>query len=407
MYCRFCNSKLNIKFVDLVNSPPSNSYLTKDQLVEEEVYYPLHLYICEKCLLVQIAEFKKSNEIFNSEYAYFSSYSTTWLEHCKNYCSMMKQRFGLNSNSFVVEIASNDGYLLQYFKQESIPCLGIEPTESTAKIAIEKGIETMIEFFGKEISIKISKKYQKANLILGNNVLAHVPNINDFVSGVKELLHVNGVCTFEFPHLYNLIRDTQFDTIYHEHFSYFSLKTILDIFEHHCLNIFDVEEISTHGGSLRIYATHIAESNFRSENIASVLMKEQILRIDQLDGYLFFQNKIDEISRSFIEFIISQKKLKKKIIAYGAAAKGNTFLNYCGTKSNYIDFVVDKSPHKIGKFMPGSHIPILEENKIIEHQPDFIIILPWNIREEIMTQLHYVRNWDAKFVVFIPKLEIL
>ena len=407
MICRFCSAELRNIFVDLGMSPPSNSFLSKDDLNKEEIYFPLKLWICDNCFLVQIDEYKSAREIFNKDYAYFSSYSTTWLEHSKNYVNMISKRLQLNTDSLAVEIASNDGYLLQYFKAKGIPCLGIEPTANTAQVAISKGINTIVEYFSQETSEKIATDFGKADLILGNNVFAHVPLINNFVKGLKELLKKSGTITLEFPHLLQLIEKNQFDTIYHEHFWYFSLFSLQIVFLEHKLLIYDAEELPTHGGSLRLYLKHSENSSIPvSENVKVLLDKEIFYGINKPEYYKHFAEKIKNIKIDILEFLILQKKNGKKVAAYGAAAKGNTFLNYCGIKNDLIDFVVDASPHKQGKFLPGSHIPIVNEEYIKLNKPDYILILPWNIKEEIFKQLDYIKNWDGKFVFSIPSLEV-
>ncbi len=403
MNCRFCSNELSVEFINLGNSPASNSFLAKEQLNEPEIFYPLKLYVCEKCFLVQIEEYKKSVDIFYSKYMYFSSFSTSWLQHAKSYVEMISEKLKLNQNSLVTEIASNDGYLLQYFKENNIPCLGIEPTNNTAQKAKEKGIEVIEKFF----SLTLAKTLKKSDLILGNNVLAHVPNINDFVAGLKESLKEHGTITMEFPHIQRLISENQFDTIYHEHFSYFSLHTVIQIFQKHNLEIYDVEELETHGGSLRIYAKHLKDlTKSISENVSQVLKNENNNKLHSIEGYKNFFQKVNTAKNEFLGFILQAKKENKKIIAYGAAAKGNTFLNYCGIKNDLIEFVVDKSPHKQNKYLPASHIPVVDESKIKKIQPDYIIILPWNIRDEITEQLSYVRKWNCKVVTAIPHLEI-
>lgn len=408
MKCRFCGEAAETEFADLVNSPPSNSYLTSAQLNEPEVFYPLRVVVCDRCLLVQIDEYKKSSDIFNSDYAYFSSYSTSWLEHAKKYAGMMTKRFGLSGNSQVVEIASNDGYLLQYFKEKQIPVLGVEPTANTAAVAQQKGIETVVEFFGKDLANKLRKSGRSADLIAGNNVLAHVPDINDFVGGLKILLKDEGVITMEFPHLLQLVQNNQFDTIYHEHFSYLSLGTVKKIFEASGLEIFDVEELVTHGGSLRIFAKHAGGDGHKTEkNVESILHKEKQAGMQQLSFYTDFQKKIAAVKYDLLEFLLEQKRKGKVIAAYGAAAKGNTLLNYCGVKKDLISFVADANPAKQNKFMPASHIPIFTEQKIKEVKPDYILILPWNLKEEIVKQLSYVREWGCRFAVPIPSLQLL
>lgn len=403
MKCRFCGKELKQEFVDLFNSPPSNSYLKDEQLNEPEVFYPLKTLVCEGCFLVQIDEYKKSDEIFDSEYAYFSSYSKSWLEHSKRYVEKMTEKLSLDKDSFVIEIASNDGYLLQYFKEKNIPNLGVEPTHSTAQAAREKGIEVLEEFFG----AKMAKDLKKADLILGNNVLAHVPDINDFVKGLKNALKQNGTITMEFPHLFNLIKFNQFDTIYHEHFSYLSLIAVKAIFEAQGLKIYDVEELPTHGGSLRIFATHTDNNIEVTPNVEKLLEKEKSANMDSIKGYEGFGQKTNKIKMDLLKFLLEARAEGKKVAAYGAAAKGNTLLNYCGVKSDLIDFVVDASPHKQGKLMPASHIPIVSEDKIRQEKPDYILILPWNLKDEITQQLSYTKDWSCKFVVAIPGVEIL
>jgi len=406
MNCRFDNQPLTHQFIDLGFSPPSNELLNVNQLNEPEIYYPLKLYVSERTFLVQVDEHKKAEEIFNNDYIYFSSFSTSWLEHCKKYVEKVLKRFSLNKKHQVVEIASNDGYLLQFFKEKNIPTLGIEPTKGTAKVAQKKGIDTWIEFFGIELAKKLTKQNKKADLLIGNNVLAHVPNLNDFVAGLKIALKSDGAITMEFPHLMQLIENKQFDTIYHEHFSYFSFLTVKQIFEKHQLDIFDVDEIHTHGGSLRIYAKHKEDkTKIISENVAKLLQKEITKGMSTLEYYQGFQKKADNIKYEFLSFLLEQKKLEKKVVAYGAAAKGNTLLNYCGIKKDLISFVVDKSPHKQGKYLPASHIPVVAEDMLRREKPDFIVILPWNIKEEIVKQLNYAKEeWQSKFVIPIPEL---
>ena len=407
MNCRFCKNSLTHEFADLVNSPPSNSYLSAAQLNEPEVFYPLRVFVCEKCFLVQIDEFKKSNEIFDRNYAYFSSFSKTWLAHSKSYVEMMGGRFGFDENSQVIEIASNDGYLLQYFKEKNVPVLGIEPTLSTAQAARDKGIETLTEFFGTELAEKLVRENRQADLLLGNNVLAHVPNINDFVAGLRIALKPNGVVTMEFPHLLQLIENNQFDTIYHEHFSYLSFYTVKQIFAAQSLDIFDVEEISTHGGSLRIFAKHRENPTHEiTGSVEKLLEKEKQCGLLDLSYYLDFQPQVNRIKHDLLAFLLEQKGNGKKVAAYGAAAKGNTLLNYCGVKKDLIAFVADASPHKQNLFLPGSHIPVVDESFIKREKPDLIIILPWNIKDEIIEQLSYVGDWGGKFVVAIPFLEV-
>lgn len=407
MKCRFCGNALTNKFVDLVNSPPSNSFLTEDQLNEPEVFYPLAVYVCEKCWLVQIAEYKKAGDIFNQEYIYFSSYSKSWLDHSKKYVDMVTKRFGLNSCSQVIEIASNDGYLLQYFKHKDIPCLGIEPTKNTAKVAIDKGIETICEFFGETLAGKLVEDDRKADLLIGNNVLAHVPDVKDFVGGLKIALKQGGVITMEFPHLMKLVQFNQFDTIYHEHFSYLSLHAVEAIFASAGLEVFDVEELPTHGGSLRIYAKHAQDmKNPVCPSVCELKQKERRIGMLTVEYYKNFQSNVDRVKDSVLSFLLEESKQGRKLIAYGAAAKGNTLLNYCGIKKDMIPFVVDASTWKQGKFLPGTHIPVVNEQEISKLKPDYVLILPWNLKSEISEQLKYIRDWQGKFVVAIPEIEI-
>ncbi|HQU82115.1 MAG TPA: class I SAM-dependent methyltransferase [Pyrinomonadaceae bacterium] len=407
MNCRFCENPLTHEFADLVNSPPSNSYLCTEQLNAPEIFFPLRVFVCEKCFLVQIDEYKKADEIFDENYAYFSSFSTSWLAHSKKYVEMMTERFGLGEDSQVIEIASNDGYLLQYFAEKNIKVLGIEPTLSTAQAAREKGIESWTEFFGVKLAEKLVSENRQADLLLGNNVLAHVPDLHDFVGGLKIALKTNGVVTMEFPHVLQLIENNQFDTIYHEHFSYLSLHTVKEIFASKGLEVFDVEELTTHGGSLRVFAKHAEnETHEQSENVEKLLEKEKQFGLTQLKYYLDFQPKVEKVKNDLLTFLLEQKRVGKRVAAYGAAAKGNTLLNYCGVKKDLIDFVVDASPHKQGKFLPASHIPIVDESFIRREKPNFILILPWNIKEEIFEQLKYIRDWDGKFAVAVPLLEI-
>ena len=408
MNCRFCNNNLGHVFVDLVNSPLSNSYLVQEQLNEPEAYYPLKLSLCENCFLVQIDEYKKSRDIFNENYAYFSSYSTSWLDHTKRYVDTITERFGYNEHSSVIELASNDGYLLQFFQKKNIPALGIEPSKNVALAAQEKGLETIVDFFGIKLAEQLVAQNRKADLIVGNNVFAHVPDINDFVAGMEMILNDQGVITLEFPHLMQIIEQNQFDTIYHEHFSYFSFYTTGLIFEKHGLELFDVESVSTHGGSLRIYGKHKEDTSKNiSPNVAELLKEEKTKGMQTLDYYRGFQGKVDRVKADLVSFLLQQMKEGSKVAAYGAAAKGNTLLNYCGIKNDYVEYVVDASPHKQGKYLPGSHIPIVSEDMIKESKPDYILLLPWNLKDEITRQLSYVREWNAKFVLAVPKLEII
>jgi hypothetical protein len=408
MQCRFCKSKLTNVFIDLVNSPASNSFLTKEQLNEPEVFFPLKVYTCSKCFLVQIDEYKKSDAIFDDEYVYFSSFSTSWLAHAKKYTEKMIERFRFSKDSQIIEIASNDGYLLQYFKEKNIPVLGIEPTANTAKVAQGKGIESITEFFGTSLAKRLVSEGRKADLLLGNNVLAHVPDIVDFVGGMKLILKDTGVITMEFPHLMQLVDNNQFDTIYHEHFSYLSFYTVKQIFNSQGLELFDVEEIPTHGGSLRIYARHINDtSKSVSENVDLLLKKEMTNGINTLSYYEDFQKKSLGVKLGFTGFLTQQKLLNKTVAGYGAAAKGNTLLNYCGIKNDQIEFVVDANPHKQNKWLPASHIPVVNEDYLKERKPDYVVIFPWNLKDEIVKQLNYIKDWDGKFVIPIPELEVI
>jgi SAM-dependent methyltransferase len=392
----------------MLNSPASNSYLSVEQLNEPEMYYPLKVYVCDHCFLVQIDEYKKSTAIFDNNYAYFSSYSSSWLNHCKQYTQSAIARFNINENSRVVELASNDGYLLQYFLEKNIPVLGIEPTQNTAAVAQEKGINTLVDFFSASLATHLSISGIQADLLIGNNVLAHVPNIIDFVHGMKILLKPQGVITMEFPHLIQLVDHTLFDTIYHEHYSYLSLFTVRQIFNKIGLEIFDVQELPTHGGSLRIYAKHMNdESKPVSENVSHLLEQEMSKGVNQLAYYQHFTERVETIKLNLLEFLVRCKKEGKRVAAYGAAAKGNTLLNYCGVKSDLIDFVVDANPAKQSKYMPASHIPIYNEEALKTQKPDYVLILPWNLKDEIVQQLDYIRGWGAQFVIPIPELIVI
>ena len=404
--CRFCKNKLNTTFVDLGMSPLANSYLTDENSNQMEPFFPLHAYVCESCFLVQLLEFTSSEDIF-SDYAYFSSYSESWLLHAKEYASLMIKRFGLDANKRVVEIASNDGYLLQYFKEKDIPVLGIEPAKNVAEAAIQKGINTVVKFFGTQTATELLSQENSADLLIGNNVLAHVPDLNDFIKGMKILLKQDGIITMEFPHLMRLIDENQFDTIYHEHFSYFSLITAKRIFAAHGLNIFDVDELPTHGGSLRIYACHSDDgSKSISPRVKGLIEREETSGFSKREHYLLFNEKVKTIKLKILDFMIKTKREGKSIIGYGAPAKGNTLLNYCGIRTDFIDYTVDRSPHKQGHLLPGTHIPICHPDKIKETKPDYLLILPWNIKTEIMEQMAYIRDWGGQFVVLIPTIEI-
>ena len=407
MNCRFCQTPLTHVFIDLVNSPASNSFLTAEQLNEPETFYPLKVYTCPNCYLVQVDEYKKSDAIFDSDYVYFSSFSTSWLAHSKRYVEQMTKRFGLNQTAQVIEVASNDGYLLQYFVEKGIPVLGIEPTANTAAVAIEKGIPSITRFFGRALAKELVEQGTQADLLLGNNVLAHVPDIVDFVGGMSIVLKSTGVVTMEFPHLLQLIENNQFDTIYHEHFSYLSFTTVQQIFASQGLTLFDVEELPTHGGSLRIYARHAANDALPvTPNVAAMLQKEAQIGMNDMSYYEGFQPKALKVKLDLISFLIEQKQAGKTVAAYGAAAKGNTLLNYCGIKHDLIEFVVDANPAKQSKFLPASHIPVVAETVLQEFKPDFVLILPWNLKDEITKQLAYIYDWNGHFVVPIPSLTV-
>ncbi len=405
--CRFCNNQLKKIFVDLGTTPLSNSFLKSQDLDKPEKVFPLKVFVCEKCLLVQVPEYETPDEIF-SDYAYFSSYSKSWLKHAEKYVNMIIKKNHLTKNSLVIEIASNDGYLLQFFKKKEIQILGIEPAANVAKVAKDKGIRTLVEFFSEKFAKKISKENMKADLIIGNNVLAHVPDINDFVKGMSTLLKSEGTINMEFPHLLQLIKDKQFDTIYHEHFSYFSLSIVKKIFEFHNLTIFDVEKIPTHGGSLRIYAKHQKNNKIKIENsVNEILNLEEKFGMLEINIYLKFSQKIKSLKKEIQEFFKEAKQNKKKIVCYGAAAKGNTLLNYCNIGLDHIDYVVDRSSYKQGMYLPGTHIPIKSPDEIKKTKPDYILILPWNLQEEIIKQMSFIRDWQGKFIILIPEVKVL
>jgi SAM-dependent methyltransferase len=405
--CRFCRAPLEHTFCDLGMSPLSNAFLTADKLNAMEPFYPLHAYVCRSCFLVQLQEFQSPEQIF-SDYAYFSSYSESWLAHANAFAGQMTQRFGLGPASQVVEIASNDGYLLQYFKSGGISVLGIEPAANVAKAAEAKGIPTVVKFFGKQTAHELAAAGRCADLLVGNNVLAHVPDLNDFVAGLGFLLKPSGVITMEFPHLFRLMEETQFDTIYHEHFSYFSFTTAERVFARHGLTLFDVEEIPTHGGSLRIYARHAANSAAAvTGRMIALRHREADAGLDRIETYSGFGERVKEAKRALLDFMIAARREGKRIAGYGAAAKGNTLLNYCGIRGDFLDYVVDRSPHKQGRFLPGTHIPVYHPDKIRETRPDYLLILPWNLRDEIVGQMGHIREWGGRFVVPIPEVEVL
>ncbi len=406
MKCRHCKNELQHVFLDLGFAPPSNAYLTKDQLMQSETYFPLRLFVCNSCWLVQTDDYTNADKLFSSDYAYFSSISQSWLEHAENYSSMITDRLGLNRNSFVIELASNDGYLLKNFVREGVPCLGIEPTDSTADVAEKSGIPVLREFFGGPLGAQLASDGKQANLIIGNNVYAHVPDINDFTAGMKALLKPEGTITLEFPHLMRLIEFTQFDTVYHEHYSYLALGTVSQIFESSGLRVFDVEELSTHGGSLRVYGCHQNDTRPTSSTVTELIQIEKDQKLNSLEKYLNFQNRANKVKDNLLSFLLKQKEAGKKVIAYGAAAKGNTLLNFAGVKPDLLPFVCDAAPSKQGKMLPGSHIPILPPAELQTVKPDWVLILPWNIADEVIKQHDYIRKWGGQFVVAVPDMVV-
>jgi hypothetical protein len=404
--CRFCGTKLEHTFVDLGMSPLCESYLNADHLNQMEPFYPLHVYVCENCFLVQLEAYVTPEHIF-TDYAYFSSYSDSWLAHAKKYTGKMIERFGIDSSSFVVELASNDGYLLQYFAENKVPVLGIEPAANVAAVAVEKGVPTLVKFFGRETARELADSGKQADLLLGNNVLAQVPDINDFVGGMKILLKPIGVITMEFPHLQRLMEENQFDTIYHEHFSYFSLLSAEKIFAAHGLTLFDVEELSTHGGSLRIFVRHVEDSSKPvTSRVTDLRAREVSAGYKRMESYSRFAEQVKETKRKLLEFLIQAKRIGKRIVGYGAPGKGNTLLNYCAIRSDFLDYTVDRNPYKHGKFLPGTHIPIFPPERIRETKPDYLLILPWNLKDEIIKQNAFIREWGGKFVVPIPEVRV-
>jgi len=404
--CRFCDNLLKHTLVDLGVSPLANAYISAEQTHQMEPFYPLRVYVCKHCYLVQLPVFQSSEKIF-SDYAYFSSFSDSWLQHAEAYVNDMIDRFGYDTDSRVIEIASNDGYLLQYFKKKGIPVLGIEPARNVAQVAKKAGIQTLEKFFGCQTAKELVQEGKYADLLIGNNVLAHVPDVNDFVKGMKIILQPHGIITMEFPHLMRLMAENQFDTIYHEHFSYFSFTVVEKIFKQYGLTIFDVDELPTHGGSLRIYARHAEDdSKGIGENVAALREREAVEGFENLEFYLTFNQKVQSIKRSILDFMVRTQNEGKTIVGYGAPAKGNTLLNYCGIRTDFMAYTVDRSPHKQGYFLPGTHIPIHHPDKIKETQPDYVVILPWNIKDEIMRQMAYIRDWNGKFVTLIPEVRI-
>jgi SAM-dependent methyltransferase len=406
MNCRFCNTSLTQTFVDLGMSPLCEDFVKPGKLNEMERFYPLHVYVCPECFLVQLEEFVTPEEIYR-DYSYFSSFSDSWLDHSKRYTELISNRFDIGKESLVAEIASNDGYLLQFFKAKQIPVLGIEPANTVADAAREKGIRTESKFFGNSVVPELIEQYGKPDLLIGNNVLAHVPNINDFVSAMKAFLRSDGVITMEFPHLLKLIEGNQFDTIYHEHFSYLSFTTVNRIFAHHNLILFDVEELPTHGGSLRIYAKHREDATKRiSQSVAGLLAREHEAGINDLAFYSDFTEKVMNTKWNVLEFLITAKRKGKTVVGYGAPGKAATLLNYCGIRQDYIDYTVDRNPRKHGCYMAGVHIPIYAPGKIRETKPDYVFIMPWNLRMEIMESLSYIKEWGGQFVIPIPEVTI-
>ena len=407
MKCRHCGQAVTLSFIDLETSPPSNSYLTAEQLAGPESWYPLRVFTCTNCWLVQNEDYTHFDELFSSDYAYFSSFSTSWLKHAEAYVAEMTERFGLGPASHVVEVASNDGYLLQYVKARGIPCLGIEPTASTAAAARAIGIPVAEEFFGIKFAEGLVAEGKSADLTAANNVLAHVPDINDFVSGFARLLKADGVSTFEFPHLMRLVEHCQFDTIYHEHFSYLSLTAVKTIFEANGLTVFDVQEIGTHGGSLRLFAQRTdTMAKPVTASVGALLAREEDAGMKMAAYYGGFQQRADTIKNDLVEFLIQAWRDGKTVAAYGAAAKGNTLLNYAGVRSNLLPWVVDRNPAKQNKFLPGSRIPVVDEAHLKQARPEYIVILPWNLKTEVIEQLGYAREWGAKFVTAVPRLTI-
>jgi hypothetical protein len=403
--CRFCAAPLRDTFVDLGMSPLCESYLRRDQLNGVEPFYPLHVRVCRACFLVQLEAYVEAEEIF-TEYAYFSSYSDSWVDHSRRYTELAIERLHLTSTSFVVELASNDGYLLQHFVAHGVPVLGVEPARNVARVAEAKGVPTLIEFFGIESARRISKERGRADLIIGNNVLAQVPDLNDFVGGIRLMLAWNGTVTLEFPHLSRLIEGNQFDTIYHEHFSYFSLYTAERIFAEHGLRIYDVEELPTHGGSLRVWACHIADPRGERPRLRDLRARELAEGVDQLPYYAEFAERVIRTKHNLLEFLIETRRQGKSVAGYGAPGKGNTLLNYCGIRTDFVEFTVDRNPYKQGLYLPGTHIPIYRPERLAQMRPDYILIMPWNLKAEITGQLEYAREWGAQFVVAVPELEV-
>lgn len=404
--CRICSAPLTRTFVDLGMSPLSNAYLSAEQLDRMEPFYPLHAFVCDRCLLVQLREYETPENIF-TDYLYFSSFSDSWVEHARRYAVAMTQRFGLTSQSLVVELASNDGYLLQHFQAASIPILGVEPAQNVAQVAELAGITTVVDFFGVRLAQRLRDEGRQADLVVANNVLAHVPDLNDFVAGIPRILKPQGVWTVEFPHLLRLMQHNQFDTIYHEHFSYFSLLAVESALERHGLRVFDVEEMPTHGGSLRVFACLVNAAHARTHAVSALREMECEAGLHRVESYASFGERVEATKRGLLQFLIEARNAGKRVVGYGAPAKGNTLLNYCGIRQDLLDYTVDRSPHKQGRFLPGTHIPIFAPERIGETRPDYVLILPWNLRDEIMAQMAHAREWGARFVVPIPAVEVL
>jgi SAM-dependent methyltransferase len=405
-HCRFCGAAVKRTFIDLGMSPLCETYPSAADLNRGETYYPLHVYLCDECLLVQLEEYESRENIF-SDYAYFSSYSDSWLKHCEHYCDKMIKQFGLNEQSFVVEVASNDGYLLQYFVQRNVPVLGIEPAANVAKVAVGKGVPTSVRFFGTQFAKELVGEGRSADLIAGNNVLAQVPDLNDFVEGLRTLLKPDGVLTLEFPHLLRLIERNEFDTIYHEHFSYFSMLTTVRILEAHGLKVFDVESLPTHGGSLRVYACRAeSQAHCAQPSVQELIAEEKHAGLASLKGYVSFAQQVKETKFALLDFLLTAARGGKRVAAYGAPGKSATLLHYCGIGKDLIQFTVDRNPYKQGRFLPGTRIPIYHPDHIWESKPDYVVILPWNLKDEITKQLRFIREWGGRFVVPIPKLTV-
>lgn len=405
LVCRACGARLQRTFVDLGMTPLANAYVAAEALLDPEPFYPLHVFVCDECLLVQLPAMESPERIFG-DYAYFSSYSDSWLDHAERYVHDVSERFGIDERSLVVEVASNDGYLLQYFTALGVPVLGIEPAANVARAAEEKGIRTVVRFLGEETASELAGEGVSADLLIGNNVLAHVPDLNDFVRGLARLLAPSGLLTMEFPHLLRLIDENQFDTIYHEHFSYFSLLVVEQVFARHGLKLVDVEELSTHGGSLRVYIRHADAAVEETGRLAELRTRELQAGLDRLETYEHFAHRVRDAKLAILDFILTAKRNGKSIVGYGAAAKGNTLLSYCGIGPDLVDYVVDRSPYKQGLYLPGTHIPILAPEAVLKTRPDYVLILPWNLKDEIMEQMAHVRSFGCRFVVWIPEVHV-